>query len=66
MKISPQKYAKALFIALKGKNQAESLKIIDNFIETLSSHHQLGIARKIIYYLESLYQKGTDASLHFR
>lgn len=56
MKISPKKYAQALFLSLKGKNKEESIEIIDKFIKLLAKHHQLGISRKIIFHLDKLYQ----------
>ncbi len=57
MKISPKKYAQALFLSLKDKNKKDSQEIIDNFIALLNEHHQLSAMRKIIYFLENIYQK---------
>ncbi len=56
MKISPKKYAQALFLSLKDKNQADSLEVIDKFINLLVKHHRLGAIRKIIFHLDKLYQ----------
>ncbi len=57
MKISPKKYAIALFLSLRGKSPQEAKLIIANFIKLLDSHNRLGSVRKVIFYLESLYQK---------
>ncbi len=57
MKISPKKYAQALFLSLRNKEKEEAKEIIDNFIKLLGEHHQLSAIRKIVYFLENIYQK---------
>lgn len=57
MKISPKKYAQALFDSLKGKDDKESIIIIDLFIEMLYEDNQIALIRKIIYYFQALYEK---------
>ncbi len=57
MKINAKKYAEALFLSLEGKNKEEIADILDNFINLLSEHNQLALIRKIIYYLENIYEK---------
>ncbi len=56
MKISPKKYAQALFLSLKDKSNEESIEVINRFVELLKDHHQLGASRKIVFYLDKLYQ----------
>lgn len=64
MKIDAKKYALVLFELVQDKSPDESKELISRFVKILAKNHHLALGKKIIYYLNRLYEKaGQDLEL---